>query len=201
MVEKNLARNILLYLRDSIKFLLRTGEQMYARFLVVRGKSSSIALSARLDIGKRFSLKKQPQPSKLILDEGSHLESQCVLNTNHGEIYLGQRSGIGIGTIVIGPVSIGSNSGIGQYCFISGENRAHSGTSSGMISSAEAVIVKPVTIGSGVWIGAGVSILPGVTVGDGAIIAAGAVVTRDVPPGCIAAGIPAKIIKTVTVEQ
>jgi acetyltransferase-like isoleucine patch superfamily enzyme len=46
-----------------------------------------------------------------------------------------------------------------------------------------------------VWIGARVIILKGVTIGTGAIIAAGAVVTKDVPPKCLAAGNPAKIIK------
>ena len=38
-------------------------------------------------------------------------------------------------------------------------------------------------------------ILKGVTVGDGAIVAAGSIVTKDVPAGCIVAGVPAKVIK------
>lgn len=54
---------------------------------------------------------------------------------------------------------------------------------------------KPVVIGNYVWIGVGAIILKGVSIGDGAVIAAGAVVTRDVPPMCIAAGNPAKVIK------
>ena len=53
-----------------------------------------------------------------------------------------------------------------------------------------------VFIGNNVWIGTRVTILKGVTIGDGAVIAAGAVVTRDVPPQALAAGIPARIIKT-----
>ncbi len=40
-----------------------------------------------------------------------------------------------------------------------------------------------------------VTILNGVTIGDGAVIAAGALVTQDVPAGCLAGGIPAKVIK------
>lgn len=50
-------------------------------------------------------------------------------------------------------------------------------------------------IGSRCFIGAHSIILPGVTIGDGSIVAAGSVVNRDVPPGCIVAGNPAKIIK------
>lgn len=49
----------------------------------------------------------------------------------------------------------------------------------------------PVRIGKGCFIGARTIILKGVTIGDGAVIAAGAIVTRDVPPGHLAAGNPA----------
>jgi acetyltransferase-like isoleucine patch superfamily enzyme len=53
----------------------------------------------------------------------------------------------------------------------------------------------PVVIGSNVWIGIDAVILKGVTIGQGAMIAAGAVVTHDIEPNCIAAGVPAKIIR------
>lgn len=48
-----------------------------------------------------------------------------------------------------------------------------------------------ITIGNDVWIGNDVTILSGVTIGDGAVIANGAVVTRDIPPYCVAGGVPA----------
>ena len=57
------------------------------------------------------------------------------------------------------------------------------------------LIPAPIHIGNKVWLGANVTVLPGVTIGDGAIIAAGAVVTKDVPAGAVAAGVPARIIK------
>lgn len=55
----------------------------------------------------------------------------------------------------------------------------------------------PIVVAKDVWIGAHATILKGVTIGDGAIVAAGAVVTRDVPPNTIAAGVPARIVKTI----
>ena len=57
---------------------------------------------------------------------------------------------------------------------------------------------SPIHIGKNVWIGANATVLPGVTIGDNAVIAAGAVVTKDVPANTVAAGIPAKKIRSVT---
>ncbi len=53
-----------------------------------------------------------------------------------------------------------------------------------------------ITIGSRVYIGAEAILLPGVTIGDRAIVAAGAVVAKDVPPGTIVGGVPARVIGT-----
>ena len=54
---------------------------------------------------------------------------------------------------------------------------------------------KDVIVESDVWIGRNVTLLSGVRIGRGAIIAAGAVVNKNVPPYCIAGGVPAKPIK------
>lgn len=54
---------------------------------------------------------------------------------------------------------------------------------------------KDVIVESDVWIGCNVTLLSGVTIGRGSTIAAGAVVSKDIPPYCIAGGVPAKFIK------
>jgi len=63
------------------------------------------------------------------------------------------------------------------------------------IVGKEDTMTQHITIGNQVWIGANVTILKGVTIGDGAIVAAGSVVTTSILPNCLAAGIPAKVIK------
>jgi len=54
----------------------------------------------------------------------------------------------------------------------------------------------PITIHNEAWIGTAAIILSGVTIGEGAVVAAGAVVTQDIPAGAIAAGNPARVIKS-----
>jgi acetyltransferase-like isoleucine patch superfamily enzyme len=58
-------------------------------------------------------------------------------------------------------------------------------------------MTAPVTIGRGSFVGANVTILPGVRIGAGSFIAAGSVVTRDVPAATLAAGVPAKALRTL----
>jgi len=55
--------------------------------------------------------------------------------------------------------------------------------------------VIPTRVCRGASIGSGAVILGGVTIGEGALIGAGAVVTRDVEPGTVVAGIPARLLR------
>ena len=57
---------------------------------------------------------------------------------------------------------------------------------------------RPITIGDDVWIGGNVTVLPGVAIGSGSVVGGGSVVTRSIPPGVIAAGNPARVIRDVT---
>ncbi|MFZ5920176.1 MAG: DapH/DapD/GlmU-related protein [Chloroflexota bacterium] len=58
------------------------------------------------------------------------------------------------------------------------------------------IIGADIRVGDNVWIGANSIILPGVTIGSNSIIGAGSVVTRDIPENSVAAGSPARVIKT-----
>jgi acetyltransferase-like isoleucine patch superfamily enzyme len=57
--------------------------------------------------------------------------------------------------------------------------------------------ILPVLIKRGAWLGQNVVICPGVTIGEGAVIGANSVVNRDVPEYCVAAGAPARVVKTI----
>ncbi|MFF5053058.1 DapH/DapD/GlmU-related protein [Micromonospora sp. NPDC000663] len=55
----------------------------------------------------------------------------------------------------------------------------------------------PITVGDDVYLGVRTTILPGVTIGDRCIIGAGSVVARDIPANSVAAGVPARVIRSV----
>lgn len=58
-------------------------------------------------------------------------------------------------------------------------------------------VIASVTIGSNVFIGYGSTILPGVKIGDNVVIGANSVVSKNIPSNVVAAGVPAKIIKSI----
>lgn len=95
-------------------------------------------------------------------------------------------------------IVIGENTLTGRLVTIT--DNSHGDTSQNDLSKAphERPIISKgqVIIGKNVWIGDKVTILPNVHIGEGAVIAAGAVVTKDIPAYSIAAGVPAKVVRT-----
>lgn len=113
----------------------------------------------------------------------------------HRSVRLGDRSGIGINAKIYGECHIGRCVMMGtDVTIITRQHRTDRTDVPMMDQGFEPE--RPVVIGDDVWIGDRVTILPGVTVGNGCIIGAGAVVTRDLPPMSVAAGVPARVIRT-----
>lgn len=99
----------------------------------------------------------------------------------------------------INKISIGNNVLTGRWVTISDNGHGNSDSKNLKISPVKRNLSSkgPVIIGNNIWIGDKATILSGVSIGEGAIIGANAVVTRDVPPYSVAAGNPAKIIKSL----
>jgi len=93
---------------------------------------------------------------------------------------------------------------LGKYCDI-GFNNVFI-TSSHEIQSNDRTLrpvtaPNPITIEDYVWIGANCTIIGPITIGKGSVIGAGSVVNKDVPPGVLSAGVPAKIIRVISAES
>jgi maltose O-acetyltransferase len=56
---------------------------------------------------------------------------------------------------------------------------------------------KPIVLGDNVWLSGGVIVCPGVTIGDDTVVGAGSVITRDLPAGVVAAGVPARVLREI----
>ena len=91
------------------------------------------------------------------------------------------------------PVHIGRNCLIGPHTVLTttGHPLSPAGRRAHLATSA------PITIGDDVWIGANCTIIGGVTIGNNVVVAAGAVVIDDLPDNCLAAGVPARVIKEI----
>jgi maltose O-acetyltransferase len=56
---------------------------------------------------------------------------------------------------------------------------------------------EPIAIADNVWLGAGAIVCPGVSIGEDTVVGAGAVVTRDLPAGVVAVGVPARVHREI----
>ncbi len=63
------------------------------------------------------------------------------------------------------------------------------------------IVAAPIVIERNVWLCAGCIVLQGVTVGEDSVVAAGAIVTRDVPPGTLVAGVPARVLRPIRADD
>lgn len=108
------------------------------------------------------------------------------------EVHVGERCSLWAGDTA-GRIVLGDNALLAPEVFITASNY---GTrwGTGMPIMHQPKVEADVHVGADAWLGRGVTVLPGVTVGDGAVVAAGAVVTKDLPAGCIAGGVPARVI-------
>jgi acetyltransferase-like isoleucine patch superfamily enzyme len=121
----------------------------------------------------------------------------CWLNAIGGAIMIGDGSSFS-GDCVISAaksVTIGREVLVARGVHIGDHDHAFVDSSQPVMNQGIAN-AAPVTIGDGAWIGHSAVILAGVSVGAGAVIAAGAVVTRDVPAYSLAAGVPARVMKS-----
>lgn len=111
-------------------------------------------------------------------------------------VTIGDYSAIGADSFIGGQggVTIGNNVIMGPGVKMFSENHNYSDT--GVIIRKQGETRKGIVIEDNCWIGGGTIILDGVVIGSGTVIAAGAVVTQSIPENSIAAGIPARVIKS-----
>jgi acetyltransferase-like isoleucine patch superfamily enzyme len=132
------------------------------------------------------------------LGDRVHLQDHICMQTGFGgSISIGNDTAIQRECQIeayVAPIRIGTGVAIAPRCaFYSFDH----GTAPGIPIGDQPLQSKGgITIGDDAWLGYGVIVLSGVRIGKGAVVGAGSVVTRDVPDGAVAVGVPARIVKT-----
>ena len=150
---------------------------------------------AVIDIGERFNFS-----SGLNINRISRRQIGCICAEEGARIVIGNNVGMSSPCLwARNSITVGNNVNIGACCVIM-DHDAHSLNFELRRSRADElgdIASAPIVIGDDVLIGTGCYILKSVHIGPRSIVGAGSVVTRDVPPGEIWAGNPARFIRKI----
>ena len=102
--------------------------------------------------------------------------------------------GPGVNVYNLGPITVGDHTVVSQNAFLCAGTHDY--------TRPNLPLLRPtIRIGNGVWVAMEAFVCPGVTVGDNAVVGARAVVTKDVAPGTVVAGNPARVVKERRMES
>jgi acetyltransferase-like isoleucine patch superfamily enzyme len=142
------------------------------------------------------------EDGRLAIGENSLLEPQCWITISEGaRVRIGAGSFLNLGTMIAAghEVTVGDHVMFANGCFVGDSDHRYDDptmpiTWQGFTSKG------PIHIGSNCWFGANCVVTSGVTIGDRCVIGANSVVTSDLPPGVIAVGSPARVLKEIAFQ-
>lgn len=140
--------------------------------------------------------------SEVSIGAGTAIRPSSYYGGEVGEgLRVGDRSSFATGCFIgcSGSIVIGNDVMLGPGVRVFSEN--HVFADSDTTIKSQGVERGAVVIGDDCWIGSGVTITSGVTIGRGVVVGSGSVVTRDIPDFSIAAGSPAKVIRSRRLAQ
>lgn len=139
-------------------------------------------------------------PGRVRVGEGSLIRTGAELKVD-GKLTIGKRVLIGAWTTL----SVFDEVVIGDDCLlaerVSIRDHDHRFEHPGIPVADQGYRVSTIRLGHNVWLGAGVTLLKGVSLGDGCVVGANAVVTRSFPAGCVLAGVPARVIQQLAIDE
>lgn len=162
------------------RYYLRSAERLGPRVRV--WGAPMVSNRGRLLIGDRVRLSSTVSTLELGVGSDGTLEIGDRVLINHG---------CSIGATKL--VRIGERSNIGSQCIIM-DNAFHELDPE---RRDELPLAAPVILEPNVWLAARVIVLPGVTIGRNSAVGAGSVVTKDIPADVLAAGVPARVIRSL----
>ncbi len=173
---------------SKILFLLRTKLQ-----------DGSITLGRNVQVGRNVRVF-VPMGAELVLEDDVYLADDVRLTVEvDRSISIGARTRIQSGSMLVGSISIGSDTILAPRVFASSGRHLFNDRPHLTINEQDRAYVeehgrswsRPITIGDDVWLGINVVVADGCSVGDGAVVGANSVVTTNIPSYEVWAGTPA----------
>jgi UDP-2-acetamido-3-amino-2,3-dideoxy-glucuronate N-acetyltransferase len=149
-------------------------------------------------IGQKVILGKNVKFSKFINIYGCEIGDETKIGAFveiQKNAKVGRRCKISSHTFICEGVTIGDNVFVGHNVTFVNDSYPKATTLSGAIQTDEDWKVESTLVKNGASIGSGATILSNLVIGEGALVGAGSVVTKDVPPYCVVAGNPARVVK------
>jgi acetyltransferase-like isoleucine patch superfamily enzyme len=130
------------------------------------------------------------------IGSGVFLGRGTILSCKDGDIVLGDHVNIGFYSEVFSgsSVTVGASGLFAAYTYLVGGG--HEFERSGVAVIEQPRRSRGIALGENVWLGTGAKVLDGVRIGSDVVVGAGAVVTEDLPDGVVAAGVPARVIRS-----
>lgn len=159
---------------------------------VIRG---NVELGTRVFVGPGVELKARKDGERICIGSGTDVHCGTLIHCYEGTIHIGENVSVNPYCVLYGHggLTIGNDVLIATGCVMVPAN--HVVDDPDIPIRLQGCRCRGIRIEDDVWIAAKVVILDGVTIGRGAVIGAGAVVTKDVPPGAIAVGVPARVMR------
>jgi acetyltransferase-like isoleucine patch superfamily enzyme len=131
----------------------------------------------------------------ITLGKGVFLGRGTILSCKDGDIDLGDHVNIGFNSEVFSGsrVTVGAHGLFAAYTYLVGGGHEFSRADVPVIEQER--VSQGITLGENVWLGTGVKVLDGVTIGRNVVVGAGAIVTKNLPDGVVAAGMPARVVR------
>ncbi len=158
---------------------------------------SRLKLGLNVFVGDGVVIYGRGETGLVTIGRGSHVHRDCILETGEGgSVIIGEETSIQPRCVLsayVGSISIGSMVQVAPHCAFYAYDHT---VVPGMPIKHQPLKTKGgIVVEDDAWLGFGVIVLDGVRIGTGAVVGAGSVVTRDVPNGAIAAGVPARVLK------
>jgi acetyltransferase-like isoleucine patch superfamily enzyme len=159
---------------------------------------NTLCISEDVKLGKDVKLSKFINLYGCVIGDNTKIGAFVEIQKNAA---VGKNCKISSHTFICEGVTIEDDVFIGHSVTFINDSYPRATARDGGLQTEADWIVEPTLVKKGASIGSGSTILANITIGEKAIVGAGSVVTKDVPPGSIVAGNPAKILRRMIDEH